>query len=262
MNPATAIIWLMGLYYLFFSKDGKHFRILGIIFILTFLILFLSGKSKSEYIAPAFIPILAAGGVLLEKINKLKYWRWLKHVVLISLIVTGIVIAPLALPILPVEKYIIYANELGFGPTTTESKELAELPQFYADMFGWEEMAENVSKVYQQIPEDEKPFTIVYGSNYGRAGAIEYFSNKYDLPKVISPHNSFWFWADTTIRIKSAIIIGGNIEDHLHSCGDVESILVHKVKYAMPYENHLNIFICRHIKIPLNEIWESNRHFE
>lgn len=262
MNPASAIIWLLGLYYLFFSKNGAGLRILGIIFITTFLILFVSGKSKSEYIAPVFIMPFAAGGLLLEKINKKKYWGWFKHAVIIPLIITGIMIAPLALPILPVEKYVNYANALGFGPTSSEGKELSELPQFYADMFGWEELAKNVSLVYRQIPDDERSFTIAYGGNYGRAGAIEYFSKKYDLPDAVSPHNNFWFWADTNREIKNIIIIGGSIDDHLDSCGKVDSVLVHEANYAMPYENNLTIFICRGLLKNLVEIWHSERHYE
>jgi hypothetical protein len=263
MNPASAIIWLLGLYYLFFSKNGTVLRILGIIFIATFLILFMSGKSKSEYIAPAFIPLLAAGGVFLEKINQIKYWRWLKHFVIIPLIISGIVIAPLALPILPVEKYIDYADELGFGPTTAENKELAELPQFYADMFGWEELAKNVSAVYDKIPEGEKGKTIVFGNNYGEAGAIEYFSEKYLLPPVISVHNNFWIWGweYTGKEIINVIIIGGREEDHLESCSEVEVVAIHETKYVMPYENNLPIFICRKLKEDFHQIWERNKNF-
>ncbi len=263
MNPASAIIWLLGLYYLFFSKNGTVLRILGIIFISTFLILFVSGKSKSEYIAPAFTPLLAAGGVFLEKISQLKYLRWLKHFVIIPLIISGIVIAPLALPILPVEKYIDYANELGFGPTTAENKELAELPQFYADMFGWEDLAKNVSVVYEKIPESEKEKTIVFGNNYGEAGAIEYFSEKYILPPVISTHNNFWIWGwkYTGKEIINVIILGGRKDDHLNSCSQVRVIAIHKTKYAMPYENNLPIFLCRNLKEDFRQIWERNKNF-
>ena len=262
MNPANAIIWLMGLYFLFIHKTGKQFRIIGIIFSVTFLILLISGKSKSEYLAPAFIPLFAAGGILLQRLNERKSWRWLKHVVLIPLVVSGILIAPLALPILPVDKYVIYASTLGFGPSTAEGHELGSLPQFYADMHGWERMAKNVSIVYSQIAEEEKPYTVVYGSNYGRAGAMEYFSKKYELPDAVSPHNSFWFWADTTKEIKSIIIIGGSLDDHLDSCAEADSVLVHQAKYAIPYENNLTIFICRNLIRSLSEIWESDRHFQ
>lgn len=263
MNPASVIIWLLGLYYLFSSKNGTGLRILGIIFITTFLILFVSGKSKSEYIAPVFIIPFASGGLLLEKINQIKFWGWLKHAVIIPVIITGIIIAPLALPILSVEKYINYAEALGFGPTTSEGKELAELPQFYADMFGWEELAKNVSAVYEKIPENEKEKTIVFGNNYGEAGAIEYFSEKYLLPPVISVHNNFWIWGwkYTGKEITNVIILGGRKEDHLNSFSEVDIIAIHKTKYAMPYENNLPIFICRNLKGDFRQIWERNKNF-
>jgi len=264
MNPASAIIWIMGLYFLFINKDGKHFRILAVIFFVTFLILFISGKSKSEYLSPAFTPLFAAGGIIFEQIDHRKAWKWLKYVVIIPLVISGIVTAPLALPILPVEKYIKYAATIGFGPRTTENKELAELPQFYADMFGWEKLAKNVSTVYQTIPEEEKDKTLVYTNNYGDAGAIEYYSEKYSLPSVISAHNNFWIWGWNYLdeEIINVIVVGGNIEDHLVSFEDVEQVLVHKVKYAMPYENNLHIFIGRNLIKDVHQIWESNKHFE
>jgi hypothetical protein len=264
MNPASAIIWILGLCYLFFQKDGRQFNILGLIFFVTFLILFISGKSKSEYLSTAFTPLFAAGGIILEQIDHRKLWKWLKYAVIIPLVLSGITTAPLALPILPVETYTNYAAAIGFGPTTAENKELAELPQFYADMFGWEEMAKNVSKVYEQIPDEEKDKTLVYANNYGEAGAVEYYREKYPLPPVISAHNNFWIWGCDYLNeeIKNVIIIGGNVEDHLVSFEEAETVFVHKVKYAMPYENNLPIFICRNLIKDVQQIWESSRHFE
>ncbi|MEJ2196801.1 MAG: hypothetical protein P8X73_18350, partial [Ignavibacteriaceae bacterium] len=188
----------------------------------------------------------------------------LKYIVIIPLAVTGIIMAPLALPILPVEAYINYSAAIGFGPTTSEHKELAELPQFYADMFGWEEMAKNVSIVYERIPDDEKSKTLVYANNYGDAGAIEFYNEKYALPKVLSAHNNFWIWGWDYLNedIKNVIIIGGNREDHLVSFEEVEQVLTHNTKYAMPYENNLPIFICTNLKRDIRKIWESNKHFE
>lgn len=50
-------------------------------------------------------------------------------------------------------------------------------------MFGWEELTANVSKVYLTLSEEERKNTIVYCTNYGKAGAIEYFSKIFPLPK-------------------------------------------------------------------------------
>ncbi|MHA2182889.1 MAG: hypothetical protein ACXAAH_15835, partial [Promethearchaeota archaeon] len=87
---------------------------------------------------------------------------------------------------------------------------------------------------------------------------------KYPLPPVISAHNNFWIWGCDYLNeeIKNVIIIGGNEEDHLDSCEEAETVLVHKVKYAMPYENNLPIFICRNLIRDIQQIWKNSRHFE
>src|SRR5690606_15637316 len=104
-------------------------------------------------------------------------------------VVAGAITAPLVLPVLPVEDYIVYAKALGLEPSTTEKKELGPLPQFYADMHGWENMAQEVSIVYESLPDHEKEKAKFFGQNYGEAGAISFYKNKYPLPEAISSHN-------------------------------------------------------------------------
>ena len=128
-------------------------------------------------------------------------------------------------------------------------------------MFGWEELAKNVSKVYQSLPKEERERTLVYCGNYGKAGAIEYYSNKYPLPKVICPHNSYWYWWPNDKRYSTIIIIGGEIEEHLESLNEVFEAGYHKTKYGMSYENNQTIFIGRGLKRSVSEIRKSNKVF-
>ncbi|MEO8208994.1 MAG: glycosyltransferase family 39 protein [bacterium] len=261
MNPASLIVWGAGLYYFLFNKTGKKFRILGIIYVTTFLILIINGHSKAGYLASAYTVLFAGGGVFIESVTSLKF-KWLKYVIAVFIIVLGVIITPLALPILPVETYIKYADKLGFAPTTSEDKELSELPQFYADMFGWEEMAKNVSKVYLTIPENERSNVLFFGNNYGEAGAIEFFAKKYPLPKAISSHNNFWLWGFGNYKDPIIIVIGGERKDHLEVFENVEEAGFHSTKYSMPYENNLPIFIAKKIKTDINETWKRIKHFE
>jgi hypothetical protein len=76
---------------------------------------------------------------------------WLKYSVAITVIVFGILIAPFARPLLPVEEFLEYQNAIGLKPPSNEGHE-TELPQFYSDMFGWEDLAKNISKVYKSLP--------------------------------------------------------------------------------------------------------------
>lgn len=119
-----------------------------------------------------------------------------------------------------------------------------------------------MSSVYNTIPDSEKKYTIVFASNYGEAGAVEYYTGKYDLPPVVCPHNSYWYWGYPDKKdIKTVIVIGGSREDQLKSCKDVRVAAIHKTEYSMPYENNLPISICRELIRSIEEIWKSSKFF-
>lgn len=264
LNPLSFLIWIPGLIYYFFNKNSRLFRPIGYIWLVTFAILFINWHSKAEYIAPAFQILFAGGAVMIMQWNaRLKR---LKFAITIPVVVIGIILSPYARPLLPVESFLAYQSALILEPPNNEGHD-SDLPQFYADMFGWEDMAKNVSKIYLSFSAEERKHTVVYCSNYGKAGAIEYYSKKYSLPKVICPHNSYWYWSLDYIKhignnkITTIIIIGGNIEDHLNSLREVEAAGVHKTKYAMPYENNLTTFIGRGLIRSLWQIMQSDKIF-
>jgi hypothetical protein len=261
-NPVALPLWLGGLYFFFFHKEGKRFRILGIIYAVTFLILLISGESKAEYLSPAYPMLFAGGAVLFEKLFSRKYWRWLKFAFPAVIAISGILLAPLALPVLPVKKFIEYSSFIGIGPSTSEDKELAQLPQFYADMFGWENMAAKVAGVYHSLAADEKPKTTIFAGNYGEAGAIEYYKKKYDLPTVISSHNNYWLWGYGDDAAEVYIFLGGEREDYQEYFLQVEQAAVITCDYCMPYENNLPVYVCKNKTTNISELWKSIKHYE
>ena len=128
-------------------------------------------------------------------------------------------------------------------------------------MFGWEDLAKDVSKVYQSLPESERENTFAYCTNYGKAGAIEYYSKKYPLPKVVCPHNSYWYWWPSHKKYTTVILIGGEIEDYSDSLDKVYEVGIHITRYAMPYENNLRLFIGHGLKRPIDEIRQRVKNF-
>ena len=67
LNPGTLPLWLAGLFWLFGSRDGRRYRIIGIIYLVT-LAEFIVLHGKSYYLAPAYPMLFAAGGVAVERI--------------------------------------------------------------------------------------------------------------------------------------------------------------------------------------------------
>ncbi len=261
MNPLTYLVSLPGLAWCLAHKEGRRWRFVGVIFLAVFAILLSNPHTKSEYIAAAYPMLFACGGVAIEGLRR--PWRYVVVSVFSGLLfVSGAILAPLAMPVLPVETYLRYSRALGAAPSTPENQELADLPQFFADMHGWEDLARNVSKAFLTIPEPERPATVAFVTNYGEAGALELFARRYPLPRVICIHNSYWFWGVGQTPVTTFIRLGGTSEDYFESYGDVTPAGVHTCSHCMPYENNLNIFIARDRHVPIDSAWAEYKHFE
>lgn len=260
-NPLTLPLWGAGLYF-FFSSQGRPFRILGIMYVTALLILLVNGHSKPEYLAPAYTLLFAGGSVAFERWLVKSALRWAQPAYIALLVISGSVLAPLVVPVLPVETYIRYADALGMKPSSAEAKRLDKLPQFYADMFGWEEKAAAVARVFNTLTPEEKSKCAIFADNYGRCAAIDFFGAKYGLPKSIGNHNSYWIWGPRNTTGETVIILGGNPEDHRKNFEEVVVVDTALCTYCMPYENHLTISVCRRLKIPVEEAWARGKHYD
>src|SRR3981081_890451 len=102
LDPPAALVWIAGLGYLLFHRQGKRYRVLGVTY-LAFLAVMMALKGKDYYLAPIYPMLFAAGGVLWELIiaahGKL---RWLTVALPAVLFALGVVAVPLNIPILPV----------------------------------------------------------------------------------------------------------------------------------------------------------------
>lgn len=259
-NPVTLPVWLGGLVFLF-TRSGRRYRALGIVFATAAAVLLVNGHSKSEYLASAFAGVFAAGGVAWERWLEPASRRWLRFA-LAGLVAAGLLLVPVVLPVLPVETYIRYASALGVQPSTAEGKELAELPQFFADMFGWEEKAAAVAEVYHALPPAERRVAAIFAENYGRSAAIDYFGPRYALPPAIGSHNNYWLWGPGEASGEVVIFVGGSEEAPASAFDSYERAGVARCEYCMPYEKDIPIWVARGMKQPLGQVWARIGHFE
>jgi hypothetical protein len=256
----NAPIWLLGLYYYIFHKKGKEFRFIGLAFVSIF-ILMVALKAKIGYLAPAFPMLLAPGALMIEKIVDRLNWNWLKPILMVILILNGILTAPFAMPVLPVKTFIKYATAREYNATPEERHEMGVLPQHFADMFGWKEMASTVAQVYKDLSPEEQSSCSILTSNYGEAGAIDFYGKEYGLPKVISGHNNYWLWGPGD-AVEVVISLTGSIERLSQYFESVEQAAVFTCKYCMPYENNRPIYVCRNPKFPVEEVWPQFKHYD
>lgn len=259
LHPLTFPVWMAGLYFYFFSRDGKRFRPLGwcyVVMLATFIIL----KGKNYYLAPAYPMLLAAGSVLAARWADRR--AWLKPVATALFVIGGAVLAPFTLPVLPVETFISYSKAVGIEPPKTENKQMGRLPQNYADMFGWENLTATVAGVYDRLPPEQRAVCAIYANNYGEASAINFFGGAYGLPKAISGHQTYFLWGPRGYTGEVVIAVGERLEDLQETFDQIEQAALVVNEYAMPYENNLPVYVCRKPKLSLQQVWPEVKRFE
>lgn len=180
------------------------------------------------------------------------------------LVVSGAVVAPLTVvPVLPIETLASITGAAGGDAgIEAETREVAELPQNFADRFGWEEMTATVAGVYEELPQDERSETCILTGNYGEAAAIDFFGSQYGLPRAISGHNNYYIWGSGNCTGETAISVGVPLERLEAVFDDVEEAAVVNCDYCMPDEDNLPIYVCRNPKMSFEEAWPEFKHFD
>jgi hypothetical protein len=106
-----------------------------------------------------------------------------------------VALAPIGLPILTPGATRAWILRLGVRQALLNNRGQEErLPQDYGDMLGWKAMVEAVATVAERFPPEQRAELVVYGDNYGEAGALNFYGPRFGLPRPVSAAGSFWFF--------------------------------------------------------------------
>ena len=242
-GPAALPVWLSGLLWLMFSRDGSKFRVLGWAY-LSVLIIFMILHGKNYYSTPAYPMLFAAGGVAIERaLSKVKLPA-LGYAYAAIVVAAGAWVSPMVIPVLSVDHYLSYQDRWLFKPPAAEhSHERVALPQTYADQFGWEEIVEATAHAFRELPSDEQKNCAIFAQDYGSAGAIDFFGPRYGLPKVVSGHQSYFLWGPRQYTGECMIVLADRRERLEELFERVEYVATSAPnKYAL--ETELPVYIC------------------
>lgn len=248
-----ALLVVLGVWFLF-SPRGRHYSVLGWGF-LTVLGLMLLLKGKFYYVAPVYPIAFAPGAVFFEQLTERRWLRSFRPIYALTMLAVGALIAPTALPLLPVKDYIAYTKKFGIQQQKFEHEPQSQLPQIYADMFGWEERVRIVAAYFHSLSPEEQRVTAIGAPNYGEAGAIDLFGPKYGLPKSISDSNNYWIWGPRNYTGQSIILLDEDSpEKYLLHCQSLREIAHPVDPYSRPDED-FPIYHCRGLTPTLQVLW-------
>jgi hypothetical protein len=256
-NPVLALVWICGLIWTFFTPAARW---IGITFVALFGLM-IALHAKSYYMCDAYPAVFAAGAVAFERATRRA--RFIRPAVLALAALAGFALIPLVLPVLPVKQFSVYqaglSKVLPLSSLATEHHRQSVLPQTYADMHGWPQLAQAVADVYASLPAPERTRAVVVAQNYGEAAAIQFFTAP-ELP-VISGHNQYFLWGTRGYSGNVLIDVNGDCGRDRHLFRSAQKAATFTAPYVMPYEDDMPIMLCRGIKQPLAAIWPSIKNY-
>lgn len=258
-NPLTFPVWVTGLIY---YARAARLRLLAFMFLVPGLILVATQAARPDYLTPAYPWLFAAGAVVFEQWFTRRAWNWAKPVSVGVLIVTGLIMLPIGLPIMPAEPMSAYLSIFGLSNRSSEKGKTSLLPQYYADRFGWQEMTQFVANVYSNLPPADRAAATIFTLNYGEAGALNFYGGQYQLPRAISGHNNYYLWGPGNASGNVTIIVGyRNKSDFADAFESVTLAGTFTCDYCTSDENDMPIWVARGLKLPLAELWPRVKHY-
>ena len=168
----------------------------------------------------------------------------------------AVVALPLGLPVVAPEPMARYAARLGITEsTTTNTGEQIELPQDYADMLGWEAYGDTVVRVWNDLDAPDRERATLLATNYGRAGALDWFGRRAGLPPSVAPLGSYWFWGYGDRSWEVVVVAGGDMEGVGALFGEVTEVARIQDPWRVPEERDVRIFLARDPIEPVSAVW-------
>lgn len=265
VGPAAILGW-GGAWALLSRREYRPYRAVGWATVVAFLIM-MALSAKPYYIGPVYPALIGAGATIA--------FRWTRHLagdgrrtlassVKAALFATiaawAILTFPLGIPVLRPPSMARYAAALGATEAVrTNTGEVLDLPQDYADMLGWKHLVAAVAAAYHALPAADRSRVVVLATNYGEAGAIDYYGPDMGLIKAVAPVGSYWFWGPGDRDGDVVLVVGEEAADLAAYFADVEEVARVENPWGVPEERDVPLVVGREPYRTLQELWPSFR---
>jgi hypothetical protein len=178
---------------------------------------------------------------------------------MVAITISGMILLPFSLPILPPDLTVQYLSALGLSIRLEKGAQPA-LPQYLGQRLGWQELTATVADVYHRLPPAGQAQATIITPYYPVAGAIEFYSGEYGLPRPISGHNNYYLWGFDDASGEVAIAIG-EVDGEWHELYDeVTQVATTPCFYCSG--SGLPVYVTRGLKAPLQVVWPQLKRYQ
>ncbi len=235
-------LWLAGMISLFRSRTLRPIGIASTVPLLLFLFV---GKS---YYAAGTIPIALAQGLMaISWIKRPRLRSGLQIAVVVSSVLEFVTFFLLVVPVTP--------------PDRIHALRLDTINEVFADSVGWEDISNQMTTIYRDLPASERRNTVIISAYYGVPGALQIYGKSNDLPVAISPQLSDFYWLPNNLTATDAIMVDYQPSDVAWMCTSPKIIAHLTVPYDVQgLEQGAPVTFCQ-LKTPIPQIWRRLRNF-
>jgi 4-amino-4-deoxy-L-arabinose transferase-like glycosyltransferase len=247
----TVPIWLAGLYFYLFKAEGKRYRMLGWMYVLTFAF-FAFAKGRFYYIGAAYPMLFAAGAVVEERWLASLSQTWTRTMRIATFAALALCCAFSVLFAVP-----LFAIDSPHNFVFRINEDLRE-------EVGWQELVGEVARVRDSLSPAERANFAILATNYGELGAVNLYGPAFGLPQGISGVNSAWQRGYGNPPPQTLIVLGLSqrfVDGNFQSCRIAGHI---SNRYGIVNEEsryHPNIYVCGPPKDGWEVWWKDFRYF-
>lgn len=185
-------------------KPFKNYRVFFWSFIMTmFFFVILNGKAY--YTIGLYPVLLGFGAVYTEKLLEKKWLLYLRPVCILIPLFLFLPLYQLAFPNKSPEKIKDHPEKYKeLGMLRWEDGKDHDLPQDFADMLGWDELAQKTDKALETIGDTDN--VLVLCDNYGQAGAINFYKKNKSV-SAVSFNADYVNWFPLDKKIETVILV-------------------------------------------------------
>jgi len=235
-------LWLVGMISLLRTP---RMRPIGIACAVPLVLFLFVGKS---YYAAGTIPVaMAEGLMLISRIERPTLRGRLEIAVVASTVLEFAVFFFLVVPVTP--------------PDRIHSTNLDAINEVFADSVGWEDIANQVTTIYRDLPASERDSTVIISAYYGVPGALQVYDKADVRPVAVSPQLSDWYWLPDNLEATAALMVDYQPSDVAWMCSSPTLVTHLTVPYQVKgLEQGAPVTFCQ-LKQPISQIWGRLRNF-
>ena len=243
-GPLLFPVSAAGLVWVVFSKAAARWRTIGIAALVALALVFISG-GKAYYAIGSVPMFMAAGAVVADRWLAHGHFRLKAAGFATAAVLSGVLIALLTLPILPVATYATSGLPAAVPDTANE--------------IGWPQFVSTVEGVVASLPAEERARAVILTNDYSEASPLVLLGT--GLPPVYSGHNSYWSWGpppdDRTVVVHVGDWRPDDWSQFFVGCHDVAYI-----DNGLGIENGEQgkaVTVCSGLRAPWSAMWPALR---